>query len=254
MPELGLGLIAIGRPWGHKPSPVPTQDQVDTLLNSALDLGIRFFDTAASYGTSEQQLGEFLRKLSPDRLAQLAVATKFGDHWDAERSTAYVDHSYDALCRSLDRSLELLPRIDILQLHKATAEVMNNTDVRRAFDYARSSGIATWGASVKTLPDARAAIENDAFEYVQFPLHKANASLLPALEWARERHKTILTNRPFDEGKLIYAGDRLARRKARLEAFRFLLRHDFQGTVLTGTQSPAHLKENIESFREAARS
>jgi aryl-alcohol dehydrogenase-like predicted oxidoreductase len=248
---LGLGLIAIGRPWGHRPNPLPSESQVHELLATALDLGIRFLDTAASYGLSEQRLGGFLRTLPQDQLGQVTVATKFGDHWDARRSTAYVDHSYDALCRSLDRSLERLPKVDVLQLHKATAEVIRKPEVRKAFDYARSCGVTCWGASVKTLADARVAIEDHSFACLQLPFNRANTSLLAALELASERGKFVIGNRPFDEGKLLYETSSQGGPEVRVEAFRFILRHPFRGVVLTGTQSPAHLRENAVSFQQA---
>ena len=61
--QLGLGLIGIGKPWGHAPAPVPSEPEAIALLESAFAVGIRYFDTAPSYGdgVSEQRLGRFLK-------------------------------------------------------------------------------------------------------------------------------------------------------------------------------------------------
>ena len=68
--------------------------------------------------------------------------TKAGEHWDAESATSYVDHSRDALVRSIDRSLRLLGRVDLLQIHKANVEAIARPDVAEALGYAKSCGCA----------------------------------------------------------------------------------------------------------------
>src|SRR5688572_30288621 len=135
--QLGLGLIGIGRRWGYKNQELPTRSEIDALLSAALDLGVRFFDTAPAYGASERVLGDFLKSIPAPQLDEFVIATKFGEHWDSVEEASYTDHTYDSLCRSLDGSLELLPRIDLLQLHKAQPEVLRSADVRKAFSYAR---------------------------------------------------------------------------------------------------------------------
>src|SRR5438270_3480544 len=113
--ELGLGIIGLGKRWGHIPSVVPAERDAIELLQFAYRTGIRYFDSAPSYGIAEERLGMFLGSLDRQQRSQLRVATKFGEHWDADRQEPYVDHSYDALRQSLDGSLRHLGQIDILQ-------------------------------------------------------------------------------------------------------------------------------------------
>ena len=87
---------------------VPEEAAVIDFLKGAYELGVDFFDTAASYGSSEERLGKFLRTLSPEQRKRITVSTKFGDHWDYQIQNSYVDHSFDALRASLDRSLARL--------------------------------------------------------------------------------------------------------------------------------------------------
>jgi aryl-alcohol dehydrogenase-like predicted oxidoreductase len=82
---LGLGLIGIGKPWGHTAGDVPNETQVRQLFETAFTLGIRYVDTAPSYGVSEQRLSTFLSSLTTVQRASLTLATKFGEHWDSSR-------------------------------------------------------------------------------------------------------------------------------------------------------------------------
>jgi aryl-alcohol dehydrogenase-like predicted oxidoreductase len=113
--QLGLGLINIGMKWGARPVPVPGEAESVRFIEAAYGLGLRLFDTAPSYGdTSEVKLGIFLKNLTREERGLVTVATKFGEHWDAEKGVAYGDHSYDALCRSVEQSLRRLGSIDLL--------------------------------------------------------------------------------------------------------------------------------------------
>src|SRR6266568_3847215 len=149
--RLGCGLIRIGREWGYKSKNIPSLQQAQQFLQAAVELGIRFFETAPSYGSSEQRLGWFLETLPQNIRSQITIATKCGEHWDAKKNVAYVDHSYSSLLRSIDTSLSLLGRVDILQLHKATPNVLKSKDVHKAFGYARSRGIKRFGVSLSDL-------------------------------------------------------------------------------------------------------
>jgi aryl-alcohol dehydrogenase-like predicted oxidoreductase len=237
MVELGLGLLSIGRPWGVRQEPPPSETAALELLQKAVDLGIRFFDTAPAYGASEAILGRFLRS----RAADVFVATKMGETWEGERST--VDHRFDALKRSIDRSLELLGRIDLLQVHKATAANLRSPDVGRAIEYARTRGIRAFGASVPDLAAAEAAAGTGWCSYLQFPFNRANTALAPIFTLARERGLKLLVNRPLAMGELSGSV---------ADAFRFVRAQRFSGVVLTGTKSSAHLAQNHAAFQAAA--
>jgi aryl-alcohol dehydrogenase-like predicted oxidoreductase len=244
--QLGLGLIGIGKPWGHVPVPVPSESEVQALLEFAVALGIRYFDTAPSYGdgVSEARLGRFLASLAPEARARLTIATKMGEHWDAAGGAPFADHSFEALRRSLDASLARLGRIDILQLHKTTPAVLASDGVARAWEYARSLGIARLGPSVSDLESARMALEDPRFSAMQLPFNQANPAFGPVLDRARSTGMWIAVNRPFAMGALVHGG---ADKRA---AFDFIRQRGFAGAILTGTTSQAHLRENWEAFQE----
>ncbi len=230
MIELGLGLLSIGRAWGARGEAPPSERDAFALLEKAVSLGIRFFDTAPAYGTSEAIFGRFLRQTG----AHAVVSTKMGEWWDPESGASTVDHSYAALARSIDRSLERLGRIDVLQIHKATAARLATPDVSRAVEYARECGIREFGASVSDLATAQAASQTGWCSYLQFPFNQANTALAPIFQLGLKS----IVNRPLAMGAI----------QASAEAFAFIRRQPFDGVVLTGTKSIRHLVENHAAF------
>ena len=250
--ELGLGLIAIGRKWGHIERPIPSTEQVNDLISTAVRLGIRYFDTAPAYGLSEERFGNFLKSLSQDQLEKMVVATKCGEHWDAATSTTHVDHSYEALCASIDQSLTRLPKIDILQIHKATLQVLADDGVRRALKYAKSKGITSFGVSVSDLETATLAVADPLFSLLQFPFNQSYRVMEDTFAPAWTAGKSIFVNRPLGMGSLMY--DEKANFKgeaALVEAYKVIVSQQFRGAVLTGASSAEHLEQNLEAFQKA---
>jgi len=248
---LGCGLIGIGRPWGFVASEVPTEAETFSFLEHAFELGIRYFDTAPSYACSEARLGSFLRKLTPEQREEVVIATKFGESWDEAAQDVVVDHSLDALTRSLDQSLDLLGTINVLQIHKTTPEVLRSQAIAKAWEYATTANIEQFGASIKDVESARIVCSEAPYSAIQLPYNADNATFAPTIDMATERKRFVLVNRPFNMGKLaMSAGPH--RLQQLVAAFRFVLAPRYDGVVLTGTKSIQHLDENWLAFREAA--
>lgn len=244
--QFGLGLLEIGRAWGFKPSPVPDDAQAEEFLQGAFEAGVRIFDTAPSYAWSEIRFGAFLRRLTPPQRGSLVIATKFGEYWDFEANQTVLDHSYDGLMRSLDESLRRLGRINILQVHRSTPEVLRGTGTIRALEAAKAAGIPVVGASVKDLESVEIACTNDLFQILQVPYNRRNQAMRPAIDRARETGRMLFTNRPFGEGELLQAEDR---GQAISDCFAAIRATPFHGAVLTGTRSVEHLRQNLAAFQ-----
>lgn len=242
-----MGLIGIGKPWGHADATVPGEAEVRSLLERAFTLGVRYFDTAPSYGVSEQRLGDFLSTMTAEDRDSLTLATKFGEHWDAARGEPFVDHSREALCRSLDASLGRLGRIDILQLHKTAPGVLESADLAHAWEYAESLGIRRIGASVSDALSAELVVGGPRYSVLQLPYNLEARQFEFAIDTAAARGLDVAVNRPFGMGSLLY-GDHAV---SKVEAFAFILRRRFRGVILSGTKSAEHLEENLRAFREA---
>jgi len=245
--EFALGLIGIGKPWGYANPAVPDEGQARRLLDRAWELGVRYFDTAPSYGVSEERLGRFLAGLTVAERGQVTIATKFGEHWDAEKGEAYVDHRLEALKRSVDGSMGRLGRIDYLQLHKTTVEVLRSRDLAAAWEYAAGLGIGVKGASVSDLESAELAIGEAGYGIVQLPYNAAQRTFEGVVERAAGRGMRIAVNRPFGMGRMLYEQPGMSK----AAAFGFILEKEFSGAILSGTKSVEHLGENWRAFGEA---
>jgi aryl-alcohol dehydrogenase-like predicted oxidoreductase len=95
-------------------------EQSREVVHAALDSGITLFDTADSYGQSEERLGEILEGSRDD----VILATKFGgdvrkrglsngEDWDARGSRRYVIRAVESSLRRLRTDW-----IDLYQLHR----------------------------------------------------------------------------------------------------------------------------------------
>ena len=89
---------------------------MDKALLRAVDLGINLFDTADSYGRSEEILGRVLRGIPRD---QVVFATKFGTVIEPDGRGSHQDHSVAHMVEALEGSLRRLRTdyIDIYQVH-----------------------------------------------------------------------------------------------------------------------------------------
>ncbi len=244
--SLGLGLIGIGRNWGHIQSTIPTAFEVDILLEKAIELGICFFDTAPAYGMSEERLGTFLKNHS-SVLDPIVVATKFGEFWIEESQTTLTDHSYAKCVASIDLSLQRLGKIDVLQLHKANKDVLMSDSFARICEYATSLKITSIGVSASDLETGTIALEIPNVDYIQIPFNLYFSQLSPLFDLARVKGKKVIINRPFNMGKLLYDE---SEKFSKEQAFAFIVSQGFEGVVLTVTTSVKHLVENVKAFED----
>ena len=103
-----VSVLALGGVIGMQSPPSETHDPV-AIAETALDLGITYFDTAPSYneGQSETNYGRVLAR----RRNEVFLACKTGDR------------SYDGTMRSVEASLKRLrtDHLDLLQVHGASA-------------------------------------------------------------------------------------------------------------------------------------
>jgi aryl-alcohol dehydrogenase-like predicted oxidoreductase len=180
-------------------------------IERALDLGIRFFDTASSYGAghSEEILGTVLTN-RPD----VVLATKFGNMFDASTRQALGPNASPAFIReSAEQSLRRLKRdrIDLLQFHLNGYPVDEAKAVFDTLDELRREGrIAAYGWSTDDPEGVEAFADREGFVAVQ---HNLNV-LDPAVGMIAlvERSGLVSINRgplamgllsgKFDHGKL----------------------------------------------------
>jgi aryl-alcohol dehydrogenase-like predicted oxidoreductase len=116
-----LGLGCMGMSFGYGPA-MDEQDGI-SLIRSAVDLGVTFFDTAEVYGpfTNEKLLG---KALAPIR-KQVVIATKFGFHIDANGKQAGLNSRPEHIKEVAEASLKRLniEVIDLFYQHRVDPSV-----------------------------------------------------------------------------------------------------------------------------------
>jgi aryl-alcohol dehydrogenase-like predicted oxidoreductase len=118
-----LGLGCMGMSFSFPPYP-PKQEMI-SLIRTAVERGVTFFDTAEAYGpfTNEELVGD---ALAPFR-GQVVIATKFGFRIDptAERSLGGLDSRPEHIKQVAEASLKRLKveTIDLFYQHRVDPDV-----------------------------------------------------------------------------------------------------------------------------------
>jgi aryl-alcohol dehydrogenase-like predicted oxidoreductase len=109
-----IGLGCMGMSFGY--GPPADRQQMISLIRSAVERGVTFFDTAEIYGplTNEELAGE---ALAPFR-GQVVIATKFGfkPAFDGEAQWSALDSRPEHIKKAADGSLQRL-KVDALDLY-----------------------------------------------------------------------------------------------------------------------------------------
>ena len=116
-----LGLGCMGMSFGYGP-PADTQDMI-SLIRSAVELGVTFFDTAEVYGpfTNENLVGDALASVRD----QVVIATKFGFEIDADNKQTGLNSRPAHIKEVAHASLMRLKtdRIDLFYQHRVDPNV-----------------------------------------------------------------------------------------------------------------------------------
>ena len=108
-----IGLGCMGMSYGY--GPAADKKEMISLIRSAVERGVTFFDTAEVYGpfTNEELVGEALAPLR----SQVVIATKFGWKIDpqAERGLAGLDSQPEHIKQVVEGSLKRL-KVDVIDL------------------------------------------------------------------------------------------------------------------------------------------
>jgi aryl-alcohol dehydrogenase-like predicted oxidoreductase len=198
IPRLGMGCWAIGGPFyaGDVPLGWGEVDDNESIaaVHQALDLGIRFFDTASNYGAghSEEVLGKALEGRD-----DVVIATKFGFATDPSTKQATGAFADEAFIRaSVETSLKRLKRerLDLLQFHLNDFDPGQSDAVFDVLERLRGEGkIDAFGWSTDYPDRAERHARRDGFVAIQ---HNMNV-LSPAAELLAviEKHGLISIDR-----------------------------------------------------------
>ena len=195
--EIALGTWQVGGKWGS-----PFNDKTaDELINTAIDNGVNFIDTADVYenGLSETAVGRVVRS----RSERIYVATKCGRHINPHVNEGYQPK---VLQQYVEDSLKRmkLETIDLIQLHCPPNQVFYRPEIFEMFDRLKDQGkILNLGVSVEKVEEALKAIEYSNVTTIQiiFNLFRQRPSELFFKE-AQKKDIGIIARVPLASGLL----------------------------------------------------
>lgn len=166
-----LGTAQFGLTYGiANTSGRPQQEQVETLVHTAIANGVQYIDTARAYGESEEVLG---KALSGGWGSRVTIVTKLSPlnecPADATSSVvrAFVERSVFQSCRTLHKSC-----LDVLMLHRAEhLKAWNGSAWEALSDLKHRKVIGRLGVSVQSPEEALSALDFDAVEFIQLPFN-----------------------------------------------------------------------------------
>jgi aryl-alcohol dehydrogenase-like predicted oxidoreductase len=211
--ELGFGCASF---WGRAMFP---EAQAIALVHQALDLGITFFDTGASYGggVAETRLGLALRGRDT---SGLLIATKAGP--EKVDGKVVRDYSPDAIEASLKRSRERLglDTIPLFQLHGPEITDMTDALFERLWQL-RARGWYRWlGLNSFDHEPLDWAIASGRFDSVMLDYNVLRANRATLIGTAAERGMATIAGMPLAMGHI----DRQAFKLRRMSDLWYLAR------------------------------
>jgi uncharacterized protein len=236
-----VGLFSLG---GQSTVEQPNKlDESVEIINRAIDLGVNYIDTAASYGRgiSEQYIGEVMKH----RRDEVFLATK--SH----------DRSYDGTMRLFEQSLKSLQtdHVDLYQVHNVRTQ--NDLDrmfaedgVMRAFEKLKSEGLVRFlGITGHRDPDIlKKAIEQYEYDCLLMALNAADIHNAPfqydLLDTAVKKDLGIIAMKIPARGRIFRNDGITSMEQALGYVYSFPI-----STAIVGITTIGQLEENIQITR-----
>ncbi len=262
--RLGIGLSEIGFNLT-----LDDLDQASRVMNSALDAGINFLDTAACYGISEELVGASVAH----RRDEIVLVTKAGHYLPRGEGE---DWTRELITESIENSLRLMKtdHVDVVQLHSCDVNVLERGEVIDALEAARAAGKTRYIGYSGDNENAEWAVKSGRFDTLQTSFNLVDQGarnvILPGAEannmgviikrpignavWAAAQDPKPYSHLPdytapyYERAQAMLAegpipgepDDRI------LLAMGFTFAHPEVDVAIIGTQRPEHMQSNIE--------
>jgi aryl-alcohol dehydrogenase-like predicted oxidoreductase len=219
------------------------------VLQNLPKLGGKLVDTAPSYGTAEQVIGDILTELK--NRDQIFLATKVGD---GNRGVA-------AGIREMEESLKKLrtSKLDLLMVHNLNGVTEMLPVLREWKEKGRTRYIGMSTSFDRQYDDFAAIMAKEKLDFIQVDYaidnRDAEKRILPL---AADRGMAVLTNLPFGRGRVFQAFGKKPipdwAKELGIEtwaqfALKFLVSHPAVTVAIPGTARPDYLADNIGAAR-----
>jgi aryl-alcohol dehydrogenase-like predicted oxidoreductase len=288
---VGLGLAALGRP-GYITLDHATDLASDyrveammarahAIIDHAWTSGVRYFDTARSYGRAEEFLGSWLASHGFDGKDMPVIGSKWGYTYTAEwrvdaAQHEVKDHTLPLLQRQWQESQQHLDGwLKLYQIHSATLEsgVLTRYDVLVELARLKSHGVAIGlslsGVNQAEVLEVALGVTVDGvrlFDTVQATWNLLEPSCGPMLQVAHDTGLGIIVKEAVANGRLTArnSAPTFAKSRALLDAIaaRYTTTIDaialaaalalpWASTVLSGAATPEQLSANLAALHLA---
>lgn len=233
--SFGLGGEGVLRTYGRMKEAV-------AVIHKALELGVKYFDTAPAYSQSQDYLGEGLK----------------GSRRNIFLASKTHERSRDGSLQLLEDSLKRL-RTDYLNLWQIH-DVRTKDDINRIFsdngaikalEEAKSQGLVKFAGITGHYDPLilKEAIERYPFDTIMIPLNPAdkhyNSFIEQLLSVVEKKKMGIIAMKVYARGKIFRKGGIETPEEALSYALSFPV-----GTAIIGCSTPAEVEENARIARE----
>ena len=263
--ELGLGCMSLGTDY-KKAQPI---------IESAIDNGITYFDTADIYdqGVNEEIVGKALKKYQ--NRDDIVIGTKVGNRLTDDGHMTW-DPSKKHIKESVKGSLKRLGlnHLDLYQLHGGTIddpldETISAFDELKQEGYIRAYGISSIrpnvidyylkNSQIETLMSQFNLIDNRPESLIN-DVHDKQVKILargPVFKGLLTSKSVDVIDEKFENGVLDYTQDELGSTIASIKelesnltalSFKYLTSHDAMGSIIVGASNVEQLEENVRNY------
>ena len=263
--KFGLGTVQFGLDYGFTKR--KTQDEVDSILQTANDNGITLIDTAREYGDSEEKIGIFMENYKNN----FVVATKLRliDDLNDLTYTKIKNNVYKSVEESLDKLQ--LNKIPILQLHQTIDELYKNDDFWAIINQLKEDNIIDlFGVSAYELPETKFIMENqgNSVDFFQIPYNIFDRRFEDIQKQLDENNIGLVSRSTFLKGIIPCEIDDVPKGLEEIKPFKeellklanecnvsvpelasvFVYYNNFINSTILGVDSPEELESNIKSI------
>ena len=263
--KFGLGTVQFGLDYGFTKR--KTQDEVNSILKTAVDNDITLIDTAREYGDSEEKIGNFIENYKNN----FVIATKISLIEDLDNLT--FNSLKSNIYTSVEESLEKLKlnKIHILQLHQTIDEIYKNNDFWTVINQLKEDKlIDLFGVSVYEIPETKFILDNYTecvdffqipynifdrrFDTIQMDLDENNIGLISRSTFLKgiipcsieDIPKNLEDIKPY-KLKLLNLSNEYDVSAAELASV-FVYYNDYINSTILGVDSPDELNNNVASI------
>lgn len=259
---LGIGLAEIGFQLDSAAA-----DHAGRVLNTALDLGINFVDTAGCYGVAEELMGKTIAGRRDDYVLSSKTGHMIGD-------CGADGWSRECIATSIDRSLKRMKtdHIDIMHLHSCSLDVLKRGEAIRALEDAREAGkihfaaysgdneAVEWAAEIGSFAVLQTSfnlVDQRARKTLLDQVAKHNLGLIAKRPILNGTWRTAADPDPYKNG---YGGEYFSRQKQMCEgrarfvdepddpilaSLGYVFSHPEVGVAIVGSKNEKHVRANV---------